>query len=126
MTSLTGGNPLLMGVTDDLFKWLKYFVVGRAEVVTILGHHTSPYEITAVVPQKLLLRPLLFDAYVNDTNTNASNITLLTYIDDIKQYFEIQRADHMHYTSLLQSDLDTLQPSITDWQLKLVVHKCAF
>eukprot|EP00106_Octopus_bimaculoides_P008725 XP_014776167.1 PREDICTED: RNA-directed DNA polymerase from mobile element jockey-like [Octopus bimaculoides] len=113
-----------MGVRDDLYNWLKSFIIGRKEVVTVLGQHSSPYDITSGVPQGSVLGPLLFVAYINDINTNLKNVTVLKYADDIKLYLEIKRTDSVHYRSLLQSDLDTMQQWIMDWQLKLAVNKC--
>eukprot|EP00106_Octopus_bimaculoides_P000787 XP_014768229.1 PREDICTED: RNA-directed DNA polymerase from mobile element jockey-like [Octopus bimaculoides] len=111
-----------MGMKDDLYNWLKSFILGQKEVVT--GHHSSLYEITSGVPQGPILGPLLFVAYINDIHADLKNVTVLKYADEIKLYFEIKRTDPICYRSFLQSDLDTMQQWITDWQLKLAVDKC--
>eukprot|EP00106_Octopus_bimaculoides_P022247 XP_014789689.1 PREDICTED: RNA-directed DNA polymerase from mobile element jockey-like [Octopus bimaculoides] len=113
-----------MGVRDDLYNWLKSFIIGRKEVVTVLGQHSSPYEMTSGVPQGSVLDPLLFVTHINDIDANLKNATVLKYTDAIKLYLEIKRTDPVHYRSLLQSDLDTIQQWIMDWQLKLAVDKC--
>eukprot|EP00106_Octopus_bimaculoides_P013834 XP_014781276.1 PREDICTED: RNA-directed DNA polymerase from mobile element jockey-like [Octopus bimaculoides] len=90
----------------------------------VLGHHSAVYEMTFGVPQESILGPLLFVDYINDIDANLKNVTVLKYADDIKLYLGIKRTDSMHYRSFLQSELNTMQKWITDWQLKLAVDKC--
>ena len=72
-----------MGVKDDLFNWLKSFILNRREVVTVLGQHSSPYEMSSGVPQGSVLGPLLFVADTNDIDANLRNTIVLKYADNI-------------------------------------------
>eukprot|EP00106_Octopus_bimaculoides_P021059 XP_014788501.1 PREDICTED: RNA-directed DNA polymerase from mobile element jockey-like [Octopus bimaculoides] len=113
-----------MGVKDDFYNWLKSFTLGRKEVVMVLGHYSSPYAMTSGVPQGSVLGSLLFFAYINNISVKLKNVTVLKHADAIKLSLEMKRTDPIRCRSFLQSDLDTMQQWITDWQLKLAVVKC--
>ncbi|XP_014771465.1 uncharacterized protein LOC106870015 [Octopus bimaculoides] len=123
-TNYSWQKPSAMGVKDDLYYWLKSFILDRKEVAMVLGYHSSPYEMTSGVLQGSVRGILLFVAYINDIDTNLRNVTVLKYADDIKLYLEIKRTDRMRYRSYLQSDPDTMLQWVSDWQLKLAVDKC--
>ena len=48
-----------MGVKDNIFNWLKSFILNGREVVTFLGQHSLLYEMSSGVPQGSLLGSLL-------------------------------------------------------------------
>jgi len=71
----------IIGIGGQLLKWLTDYQEIRRQRVVINGIHSALLTISAGVPQRLILGPLLFLVYVNDIVTKvASDIYL--YTDD--------------------------------------------
>ena len=75
---------------------------------------------TSGVPQGTILGPILFLICVNDIpNIVKSSVKL--FADDTKIYDELS---HDSDTSVLQSDLDSLEEWTRNWQVKFNNEKC--
>jgi hypothetical protein len=112
-----------MGIDGNMLGWLQSFIQDRKEIVSILGHHSFPYNMPSGLPQGSVLGPLLFVAYINDIDANLNHATMYKYADDLKLFIEIKRDDpssRLH----MQSDIDKIHQWICDWQLHLAPEKC--
>lgn len=63
---------------------LKSFILSGKEIVMALGKNSSPYEMSSDVPQESVLGSFLFVAYINGTNANLKNATILKPAANIK------------------------------------------
>ena len=55
-----------LGFKGDVIKWMRSYLSGREQVVTINGVKSDPASIICGVPQGSVLEPLLFLLYVKD------------------------------------------------------------
>lgn len=58
------------------------------KAVTVLGNHSSTYEMISSAPHIFIHRPLLFAVCIIDIDANL-NIVEIKYADDNKLYIEI-------------------------------------
>ena len=68
----------VIGVSKDVVRWFRSYLVDRQQLVDVLGTLLSSAEIRCGVPQGSILRPLLI--YVNDMSGLVKN-KLLLYAD---------------------------------------------
>jgi hypothetical protein len=54
------------GVDSRIVVWVRGFLVGRTQRVRVEGQLSEEVRVTSGVPQRSVLGPLLFLAYVND------------------------------------------------------------
>ena len=60
------------GVDARVVAWMRKFLLGRTQRVRVRGE-LSEVRVTSVVPQGIVLGPLLFLAYVNDIGRNIKS-----------------------------------------------------
>jgi hypothetical protein len=109
------------GIRGPTLNWVKAFLKGRRQAVSVNGMHSSWEDITSGVPQGSVLGPVLFLLYINDISQQLQSQIRL-FADDSIVYKEINTpADH----EILQNDLDTLSSWADDWLMRFNVPKCA-
>ena len=54
------------GIKGSLLNWIKDFLTGRKQYVTVKGQSSEWEDVLSGVPQGSVLRPILFILYVND------------------------------------------------------------
>ena len=107
------------GIEGPLLSWFRQFLTNRQQRVGIRGTYSSWSAVTSGVPQGTILGPILFLIYVNDIpNIVKSSVKLFA---DTKIYRELS---HDSDTSVLQSDLDSLEEWTRNWQVKFNPEKC--
>ena len=72
-------NYGIRGIAHD---WLKSYLAGRTQYVTISGKSSSNRNMLYGVPQGSILGPLLFIIYINDIHNISENCTFILYADD--------------------------------------------
>ena len=100
------------GIDGLLLKFMKEYLQGRTQRVSINGSLSDTLPVHSGVPQGSILGPLLFILFIDDINDMVSEGTdLVMYADDTKIYREIScDADQM----TLQNDIDNL----FNWSVK--------
>jgi len=73
------------GVDSRVVVWIRKFLLGRTQRVSVGGHLSEEVRATSVVQQGSLLGPLLFLAYVNDISRNTES-TIKLFADDCVIY----------------------------------------
>jgi len=91
-------------VDSRVVVWLREFLLGHAQRVTVGGQLSAEVRITSGVPQGSVLGPLVLLAYVNEIWRNMESI-IRVFADDCVIYRKIiNNAD----IEKLQKDLDRL------------------
>ena len=108
------------GITGKLLSWIKGFLSGRTQRVSVKGVLSEALRVWSGVPQGSVLGPILFLIYINDMLTGISSSGKL-FADDSKLFREIRSiADRI----ALQEDLTKLQEWSQKWLLKFNEEKC--
>ena len=84
--------------------WIREFLLGRTQRVSVGGQLSEEGRVTSGVPQGIVLGPLLFLAYVNDIWRNMES-TIRLFDDNFVIYRKIINNEDMEK---LQKDLDRL------------------
>ena len=71
------------GVKGKILNWIKSFLTGRTQEVTINGIKSEPALVISGIPQGTVLGPILFLIYINDLLDNISSDGLM-FADDTK------------------------------------------
>jgi hypothetical protein len=92
------------GVDARVVVWIREFLLGRTQRVRVRGELSEEVRVTSGVPQRSVLGPLLFLAYVNDIGWNIKS-TIRHFADDCVIYSKITKYENMIN---LQEDVDRL------------------
>jgi hypothetical protein len=87
------------GIRGNILAWVKDFLQGRTQFVSVRTGNSSNSNVLSGVPQGSVLGPILFVVYMNDLPEGMLNHTGL-FADDAKLVGEISA------TRNLQSDID--------------------
>lgn len=109
-----------IGVHGNLLEWLKSYISGRSQVVTINGFDSAPVSVTSGVPQGSHLGPLFFIIFINDLIPSLECRSLL-YADDLKIFTSVKSALDCEK---LQRDLNYLDHWCTANKMSLNIKKC--
>jgi len=108
------------GVRGNIFNWVKDFLTGRTQHVSINDKLSSISNVTSGVPQGSVLGPTLFIYFINDLPTVITTFIKI-FADDTKAYFPIKSVkDHEE----LQLTLESLVEWSKIWQLEFNGGKC--
>ena len=105
-----------IGISGNLLNWIKSFLSGRKQTVSVDGFLSYIAEVISGVPQGTVLGPLLFLIYVNDMHECVAHSKISSFADDTRVCRAISFSDDCRS---LQSDLDniTLWSSNNNMQL---------
>jgi hypothetical protein len=109
-----------LGIIGKLYEWLKSYLTGRMQIVSVNGFESGPVLVTSGVPQGSHLGPLLFTVFINDLSANLGCNHLL-YADDLKLFTRIGGPEDC---LRLQADLTTLHEWCFRNDMSLNVDKC--
>ena len=110
-----------IGITGNLWHWIREYLTGRHQRVCINGCHSSTLPVISGVPQGSILGPLLFLVYVNDLPSQALYSDLFLFADDTKC---LKSVSSPLDSSLLQIDLGQLAAWSIYWKLSFNELKC--
>ena len=108
------------GIAGTLLEWIKSFLVGRTQRVSVNGVLSDERPVASGVPQGSVLGPLLFLIYINDIVDNLET-SLLLFADDSKLSKHISTQDDI---DALQRDLLRLEDWSSKWLLRFHPDKC--
>jgi hypothetical protein len=106
-------------VDSRVVIWIREFLLGRTQRVRVEGHLSEEVRVTCGVPQRSVLEPLLFLAYVNDIWRNIES-TIRLFADDCVIYRKIINNEDIEK---LQKDLDRLEEWAVDNAMKKIQAK---
>ena len=119
-------QPLAIGITQQLVRWMEAFLVGHTMRVSCGGHKNSSKPVLSGVPQGSVLGPLLFTIYVNSL-TDGLSAKCMAFADDFKLFLHCSEKDSdnlLAHMVTLQRDLDKLSSTAASWNLQLNTSKC--
>ena len=105
------------GIRGSVLSWIRNFLTGRRQYVSINGESSSWKDVLSGAPQGSVLGPILFILYINDLPEIVSSIVKI-FADDTKLYNKDSNCD------IIQQDLDALFTWAEIWQLRFNVKKC--
>ena len=71
-----------------MFKWFKSYLSFRLQFVEYNDCHSDKRQITHRVPQGSILRPLLFNLYINDFSKASDLLFSILFADDTRVFIE--------------------------------------
>ena len=109
-------------VNGLMLKFVKEYLHGRKQRVTISGVLSDECPVVSGVPQVSILGPLLFVLFINDMQDKVSKDTKIAlYADDTKIWRYINSpADHQ----ILQNDINALYKWSVENKIKFHANKC--
>ena len=108
------------GVRGQTLEWIKDFLVGRRQRVSVDGELSAWAWVLSGIPQGSVLGPVLFILYVNDLPDVVHSLVQM-FADDTKLFREIGgETDSVE----LQADLDNLILWSIKWQMSFNTAKC--
>ena len=105
------------GIKGSLLNWIKDFLTGRKQYVTVKGQSSEWEDVLSGVPQGSVLGPILFILYVNDFPDIIKSV-LRIFADDAKIYQTTDKSD------ILQDDLQNSDSWADKWELEFSINKC--
>lgn len=109
------------GIREELHSWLRDFLTGRKQRVTVGGEVSDWTGVKSGVPQGSVLGPTLFVAYINSLPDVVSNSEIYLYADDMKIFHSISKPQDSRD---LQRDLDNVVSWYDRFLLELHPEKC--
>ena len=110
-----------VGITSNLWLWIKEYLSNRHQQVCINGCYSSSLPVISGVPQGSILGPLLFLVYINDLPQQVLHSDILLFADDTKILKSISSVPD---SSLLQQDLNNISNWCLKWKLSFNESKC--
>ena len=111
-----------LGVCGDVWLWLKAYLFGRLQCVSIDNNISSLLPVLSGVPQGSILGPLLFIVYINDLPLLVHSAQVSLFADDTKCK---QLIRNVRDCISLQDDLNSMGRWSTTWKLLFKEVKCA-
>ena len=108
------------GIRRKSLDWIRHFLTGRTQWVSINSISSSKIDVRSGVPQGTVLGPLLFLVYINDLPERIKSKIRL-FADDSYLYRIIENPQD---TAELQSDLNALIKWEKQWSIKFYPDKC--
>ena len=93
-----------LGIEGDTLQWIRDFLVGRRQRVSVNGSVSDWAAIKSGVHQVSVLGPILFMAFINDLPGTVSSMCAV-YADDRKVHGHVNNSEDR---DKLQKDLDAL------------------
>ena len=87
-----------IGVRGSVLEWVRSYLTGRQQFVTV-GDSSSPLEpLTMGVPQGSVLGPLLFLLYINDMSCSSNLLNFVHFADDTTVFLSGRDVSHLSDT----------------------------
>ena len=109
------------GIQGDVLQWLRAFLVGRKQRVSVNGQVSGWSPVSSGIPQGSVLGPVMFVIYINDLPSSVKHALVRILADDTKMYKGIPSyAVHAE----VQSDFSELENWSDRWQIGFNKGKC--
>ena len=110
------------GVSGEISAWIKAFLSGRTQTVTVNGFESAEKPVLSGIPQGSVLGPMLFVLFINDLPDSIMRSTFAFLFADDTKVFKIIKTDQD--CDDLQGDLDKLSEWSRLWLIGFNTDKC--
>ncbi len=110
------------GVAGEVLGWLRDWLTGRTQVVSVMGEKSQQSDVESGVPQGTVLGPPLFNIFIDDLDEAAELIEFLSKFADDTKGMKIVRTDQDR--EVLQQTLDRLYAWAEQWGMVFNLEKC--
>ena len=94
-----------VGIKGDLLKWIRSFLCGRTQCVSVEGVRSNWKKVISGIPQGSVIGPILFIIFINDMSEKVKHSICKLFADDCKLYYRLNSACE----NKLQIDLTNLE-----------------
>lgn len=108
------------GINGQTLNWIKDFLIGRSQIVSVNGEKSYIGQVWSGIPQGTVLGPILFIIYINDILENIESDGFL-FADDTKIYKIITSKED---ALALQQDINSLHKWSEIWGMRFNKDKC--
>ena len=119
-----------IGIRGDALKWIKSYLHGRSQAVTIEGKNSQKYPLECGVPQGSVLGPILFTLYTLPLGdiVRRHGVSFHLYADDTQLYFTFQPdlTSSLQAKSIIEACVSDVKSWMTKHFLKLNADKTEF
>ena len=109
-----------LGIAPMILRWVKNWLSGRQQRVTIKGTPSRWLPVISGVPQGSVLGPILFLIYINDIDDGVTS-KIIKFADDTKLYQKIRSPED---SIALQDSINTTVEWCNKWQMEFNPTKC--
>ena len=106
-----------IGISGYLLNWIKSFITGRTQCVSVEGEMSNWREVISGIPQGSVIGPLLFVILINDLRDKVKHNMCKLFADDCKLY------GVKLLNGKMKSDLERLEHWSDKWQLPFNTKK---
>ena len=104
-----------IGIRGEVHKWLKSFLLGRTQKVSVEGALSDESKVTSGVPQGTVLGPILFLIHISDINSRVTHSKVTSFADDTRILKWINKPNDREK---LQEDLEKIYQWSDDNKMK--------
>jgi Reverse transcriptase (RNA-dependent DNA polymerase) len=108
------------GINGKVSEWVKNWLCGRRQKVSISKESSGWLDVTSGVPQGSVLGPVLFIIYINDLETDLIS-KIGKFADDTKMS---KCVNNLLDAEILSNDLRKLDEWAKNWQMQFNKDKC--
>ena len=108
------------GIGTELIEWIRNYLSGRKQQVSINGETSKWHDVTSGIPQGSVLGPIMFVSFINDL-PDIVDSTVYLFADDTKIFNVISEQKNK---DTLQRDLQKLTEWSNTWLLRFHPEKC--
>ena len=102
------------GIGMELIEWIRDYLSGRKQQVSINGETSKWHDVTSGIPQGSVLGPIMFVIFINDL-PDIVDSTVYLFADDTKIFNVIREPTNK---DTLQRDLQKLTEWSNTWLLR--------
>ena len=116
------------GLSGMAYTWLESYITGRAQIIHVGNHHSSPSKVLYGVPQGSVLGPVLYVLYTSDVAKLVEALGLGThlYADDTQLYGHCSPSNSVELASRVLRAIDSIHEWMSSNRLSLNTSKTQF
>ena len=99
------GKISRLGVSPAVHEWFRSYLADRSQYVRIVTTTSLTAPLTHGIPQGSVFSPFLFNIYTDSLSSIPESCSLISYVDDSKEYLSFSLPILDHSLSFIEEDL---------------------